>query len=188
MKTYHKNPRKLTDRQFKLLKRDLKKLGDLSGVVHDKNSDEIISGNQRSKIFEINKCKIEITREYKKPTRTGTIAEGYIIYQDEKFSYRRVDWNSEQCERANIVANKAGGEFNFEEFADDFDTDDLIYWGFDEKELKALDFDMGEEEKEGDGEEIKSICEIVIECENEIEQEKIYNEIKGTYKCRLLTL
>ena len=47
MKQYHKNPRKITDAQKKALERDLKELGDLSGIVHDVNSDEIIGGNQR---------------------------------------------------------------------------------------------------------------------------------------------
>jgi len=31
MNKYHKNPRMLTEKQFKLLERDLKELGDLSG-------------------------------------------------------------------------------------------------------------------------------------------------------------
>jgi len=51
MNKYHKNPRMLTEKQFKLLERDLKELGDLSGIVHDINSNEIISGNQRVSVF-----------------------------------------------------------------------------------------------------------------------------------------
>lgn len=51
MKQYGKNPRKITKKQLEQLKANIEELGDLSGIVHDLNSDEIISGNQRSKVF-----------------------------------------------------------------------------------------------------------------------------------------
>lgn len=35
---------------------------------------------------------------------------------------------------------------------------------------------------------IKSVFEVIIECKNENEQEKIYNELNKKYKCRLSTL
>lgn len=58
MKEYHKNPRKISADQLEQLKANIEELGDLSGIVHDLNSDEIISGNQRSKIIDINNCEI----------------------------------------------------------------------------------------------------------------------------------
>jgi hypothetical protein len=45
MKKYHKNPRDITAKQLKLLKRDLEELGDLSGIVHDVNTDVCRSGS-----------------------------------------------------------------------------------------------------------------------------------------------
>jgi len=44
-KLYHKNPRQISERQYADLRRWLSEFGDLSGVVHDLNSDEIIVGN-----------------------------------------------------------------------------------------------------------------------------------------------
>lgn len=35
---------------------------------------------------------------------------------------------------------------------------------------------------------VHSIYQIAIDCKDEKEQEKIYNELKGKYKCRILTL
>jgi hypothetical protein len=35
---------------------------------------------------------------------------------------------------------------------------------------------------------VKSLYQIAIDCKDEKEQEKIYNELKGKYKCRVLTL
>jgi len=161
MNKYHKNPRTLTKKQFELLKRDLQELGDLSGVVHDINSDEIISGNQRSEIFDVNSCRIEIIKEYKEPTKTGTVAEGFIYYKDERFSYRKVDWTPEQCEKANIVANKAGGSWDMDTLANMFDFDNLMDWGFSDKELIGLDFGTdtkGLTEDDTLPEDVETIC------------------------------
>jgi len=135
MKKYHKNPRILNEKQAALLKKTLIELGDLSGIVHDVNSDEIIGGNQRSDIFDINKCKIEIVKKYPKPTKTGTIAEGYVLWNDERYTYRRVKWTPKQCEKANVIANRAGGTWDFEILSQKFETSDLIEWGFEEWEF-----------------------------------------------------
>ena len=48
MKLYHKNPRQITKKQYSDLETWLRELGDLSGIVHDLNSDEIIGGNQEA--------------------------------------------------------------------------------------------------------------------------------------------
>jgi len=137
MNKYHKNPRVLTEKQFKLLERDLKELGDLSGIVHDINSNEIISGNQRVSVFTPSDVDIEIIEEFDPPTKTGTIATGWIKYNGERYSYRRVKWTPEKCEKANIVANKAGGSWDWDILANRFDIDDLLNWGFDKEELST---------------------------------------------------
>ena len=134
MNKYHKNPRVLTEKQFKLLERDLKELGDLSGIVHDINSNEIISGNQRVSVFTPSDSDIEIIEEFNPPTKTGTIATGWIKYNGERYSYRRVKWTPEKCEKANIVANKAGGSWDWDILANEFDFDSLKDWGFSEEE------------------------------------------------------
>jgi len=53
MKQYHKNPRKLSAEQEEKLRQNIIELGDFSGTVHDLNTGEIISGNQRSKIIDL---------------------------------------------------------------------------------------------------------------------------------------
>lgn len=136
-----RNPRKITDKQVERLKVDLIDLGDLSGVVHDLNSDEIIGGNQRSKIFDINSCKIVMTEEYDEPDSQGTVGWGYILWQDHKYTYRAVRWDERTCDRANIEANKAGGTWDFQELVTDWDLDDLTEWGFEPEELGLADPD-----------------------------------------------
>lgn len=138
MNTYHKNPRKMGDERKEKLKQNLLELGDLSGVVHDLNSDEIIGGNQRSSIFDINHAEIKLVRSFNPPTPQGTVALGYISWQGEMFAYRQVRWTPEQCEKANITANALGGEFDYDMLMEEFNPENLKDWGVD----LNLDFDL----------------------------------------------
>lgn len=135
MKTYHKNPRQITTKQFTELKEWLRELGDLSGIVHDLNSDQIIGGNQRSRIFNINECKIVMLEEYPQPDEQGTVGWGFIIWEGKKYAYRQVRWTEKQCEKANIIANKSGGGWDFDTLANQWNTEDLLQWGFNGYEL-----------------------------------------------------
>lgn len=135
MKTYHKNPRQITEKQFSDLKRWLKELGDLSGIVHDLNSDEIISGNQRARAIKIDACETVLVEELEKPDEQGTVALGYIIWEEKRYNYRQVRWTPEWCERGNIIANKAGGEWDFDILANEFEIPMLLDTGWEEFEL-----------------------------------------------------
>ena len=150
MKQYHKNPRQITEKQFGQLDATLRELGDLSGIVHDLNTDEIIGGNQRSRVFDINKCTVEIVEQFEQPDEQGTVALGFVVWRGKKYAYRQVRWDAKQCEKANIVANKAGGAWDMDTLANEFELDELLEWGFDKKELD-LDLwagDAPEEPKE----------------------------------------
>ena len=147
---YHKNPRQITDQQFENLERWLEELGDLSGVVHDLNSNQIIGGNQRGRIFDINECEIQLDEVYDQLDEQGTVALGHVIWKEFKYTYRQVRWTEYQCEMANIVANKAGGEWDFDALANKFKLDDLLDWGFIEHDLD-LDLWLSEPTDENRG-------------------------------------
>jgi len=136
LKQYHKNPRRIKEQDFKNLQQWLGELGDLSGVVHDLNSDEIITGNQRGRVFDVGACQIEMISRLDEPDEQGTVGLGFIVWQGKRYNYRQVRWSPGQCEKANIIANKAGGEWDMDLLANEFDLGDLIDWGFD-------DFDLG---------------------------------------------
>ena len=140
MKLYHKNPRTISKKQYSQLEEWLRELGDLSGIVHDLNTDEIIGGNQRSRVFDVDKCKVEITQQLDAPDEQGTVALGFIVWEGKRYSYRQVRWTDKQCEKANVVANKAGGDWEWDTLANNFDMGDLLEWGFSEKELTGCDF------------------------------------------------
>lgn len=139
IKEFENNPRKINDRQKKLLLDSMKKYGDLSCIVHNIQDDQLVGGNQRSKAIDINSCKIEITKELKKPNKVGTIAYGFVVWKGERFMYRKVDWDKATAKAANVVANKLGGVFDDEMLASGFQFDELIGLGFEEEELRFFD-------------------------------------------------
>jgi len=134
-KLYHKNPRQITAKQYEALAVDLAELGDLGGIVHDLNSDEIIGGNQRSRVFDLNACDVVLTEILPEPDAQGTVAHGYVLWKGNKYAYRQVRWTERQAERANIVANKRGGTWDMDILADQFEVSDLLDWGFEPFEL-----------------------------------------------------
>lgn len=142
MQQYSKNPRKISEAQLEQLKQNIQELGDLSGIVHDLNTDEIISGNQRSKVININECEIEIVKKYDKPNEQGTIAFGFVIFENQRLNYRQVRWNEKQREKACITANALGGEFDYKILQSEFDTELLKGWGIEDIDNhRLLDMD-----------------------------------------------
>lgn len=138
MKQYHKNPRTISDGDLADLRRWLGELGDLSGVVHDLNSDEIIGGNQRGRVFDINECEIELVAGPHEADGQGTVAHGFVVWQGSRYAYRQVRWTARQCEKANIVANQAGGDWDGVILAAEHEAADLVEWGFEKGELEEL--------------------------------------------------
>lgn len=186
MKQYHKNPRQISGKQFDQLSATLQDLGDLSGIVHDLNSDEIIGGNQRSKVFDINDCQIELVDQYDAPDEQGTVAHGFIIWHDKRYAYRQVRWTPQQCEKANIVANKAGGSWDFDVLANEFELDDLLDWGFEAFEL-GLDEDDATESETEKLEDVPEQWAVMVQCQNEFEQVELLQKLSDEgYTCHAL--
>lgn len=125
------NPRKISETQMAQLREWMKKYGDLGGIVHNKTTGNIISGNQRSKIIDIESAQITITEEHKKADSTGTLAVGYVEYEGARFNYRLVKWTKKKEREALVIANKAGGEWDMEILSEAFNDLPLGDWGFD---------------------------------------------------------
>lgn len=126
---YKGNPRKITDKQRELLKEHIEELGDLAGVVYCVENKAYVGGNQRSDIFD--GSDIQIVERYDTPTQNGTIAHGYIQYNNEKYSYREVSFTESQFKKACVVANNDGGSFDWD-ILDSWDSDELSEWGLDD--------------------------------------------------------
>jgi DNA modification methylase len=137
-----KNPRTISDQKLKQLKKALIEFGDLSGIVFNRKSGQLVGGHQRAKHLDAD-TPVTITKTYSRPTKTGTVAEGYVLLDGERFSYREVSWDKHKEMAANIAANKGAGSWDLPELGEwikelsSFDVDfDMDLTMFDEDELE----------------------------------------------------
>lgn len=188
------NPRNITSGQHEDLKQWLDELGDLSGIIYNVRTKQFPGGNQRSKAMDFNQCKKEYYLENKKPDRQGTLKLGYIIWKRAKYSFRVVDWTEEQERKANIIANKAGGDWDWEKLQSSFTDIELLDWGFDEKEINNIFF-KGHIYKEGalegdfTGGNITDNNQyaVIVLCTGEDDQVKIFNDLqKSGLTCKIV--
>lgn len=155
LKPNPKNPRTITDVKLGLLKKALNEFGDLGGFVFNRSTQQLVGGHQRAKLFD-KKAAVTIDKRYPKPTKTGTVAEGFIVLKGERFRYREVQWDSIKEKAANIAANKGAGEWDFSELGNWFKeidglSFDLDLTMFDEDErARFLETDKEEDDKKAD--------------------------------------
>lgn len=135
LKAYEHNPRKMGKEEFELLQSSLDEFGDLSGVIFNVKANNLIGGHQRTNHFKRSDSEIIITEEFNPPTRTGTTAQGYIVLDGEKYSYREVSWDNDKEQRANILANKVSGTWDFDKLANAFGSELLLATGWNEREI-----------------------------------------------------
>jgi DNA modification methylase len=102
------NPRKITDEQLHRLKKSMTEFGDLSGIIFNIRTNNLIGGHQRIKHFD-DSWKIV---KKKSTDDLGTVAVGYVDTPFGRWFYREVDWDETKEKAANIAANKHGGEFD----------------------------------------------------------------------------
>ena len=154
LQLYEFNPRKISKEEFKKLTDSLEELGDLSGIILNLESKQIIGGNQRVKWFKLldpKKCSIEITEEFKKPDKQGTVAFGFIVADGYRYSYREVKWDEETEKKANLRANKLGGEDDNELLAKYFSDVELEMGGYTESDITSLMQEVNIEDPETNG-------------------------------------
>lgn len=107
------NPRRLTDAQYKHLRKSMEELGDLGVAVvnmHTGRENVIIAGHQR----------IRVAKDMGRKT----------------FPCIEVDFPPEKEKKANLRLNKTGGEWDFDALANAFEIEELLEEGFTEKELR----------------------------------------------------
>lgn len=141
LKPNEENPRKVSDQKLEFLKNSIAEFGDLSGFVHNRRSERIVGGHQRQKVMPPG-VTIHITKLYPKPTRIGTVAVGYLLFDGERHSYRQVDWDESKEKAANIAANKGAGSWDDKLLSQWMR--DLDEYGFD------LDLTMFDEDERSD--------------------------------------
>lgn len=111
LKPNEQNPRKISPKKLEMLRASLAEFGDLSGIVFNRRSKQLIGGHQRAQILPPD-AEVVLTHQYKRPTSQGTVAEGHIVLAGERYAYREVDFDEQRERAANIAANRAAGDWD----------------------------------------------------------------------------
>jgi ParB-like chromosome segregation protein Spo0J len=113
---YYKNPRSLSEKEFKQLKTSLDKFGMIDKpIVNLDAGNTIIGGHQRKHVLE-----------------ASGVSECECWVPDRALTEREV-------EELNIRLNKNTGAWDFDVLANEFELPDLIEWGFEPFELGVND-------------------------------------------------
>jgi hypothetical protein len=133
------NPRKISDEKLEMLGKAMQEFGDLSGIVVNLKTGNLIGGHQRVKHFNPSWP----IKKHKQTDSTGTVALGEIETPFGLWSYREVDWPEKKELAANIAANQHGGEFDEQKLKDQLieindGSIDMALTGFDTVEISDL--------------------------------------------------
>lgn len=120
------NPRKIDNEGLARLKKTIESLGDLSGIVINLRTGNLVSGHQRKKVLP---PESKITKRPVKDS-VGTVAAGTIITPDgREYAYREVDWGLDLEMAANLAANEGAGDWDFAKRVEILEK--LDSWNFD---------------------------------------------------------
>lgn len=116
LKANPKNPRRISKEDFAALQESIKRFGDMSCVVFNVRSQQLVGGHRRIDAIKANpdQTRVEIIERFTAPNSVGTIAEGKIWLGTESYKYREVDWDEGTEKAANIAANRIQGEFDLD--------------------------------------------------------------------------
>lgn len=153
-----RNPRKINKDDFENLKKSIERYGDLSCIVFNVRTQQLVCGHQRMEAFNASpgEKRIDIEKRYDPANRQGTVAEGKLWYDNESYKYREVDWNDADAEAAGIAANRIQGEndidllaqVNYELSQLENGAELLAATGQSDRELKRLNKLVGVEDAE----------------------------------------
>jgi len=185
------NPRKISEEQLEMLKKSMRKFGDLSGIVYNIKTGHLIGGHQRVKTFD-HTWPLKI-KKLPKPDKVGTVASGIVKTPYGDWAYREVRWNETKEKAANIAANQHGGEWDMDLLPDllkdlkdlDFDMD---LTGFGEKELESFLNPKSKKSSTNNNAGKLNLEEkhaILVECKDESEQRDLRIKFtKDGIKCK----
>jgi hypothetical protein len=160
-----------------MLQNSLEEFGDLSPIVLNIRTGHLLGGHQRTKVLrdKFGDADITITQTYEPATSVGTVREGYVLIDGERFAYREVDFDENRERLANLAANRGAGDFD-EEMLKNWLADlaqhedlDLDLTMFSEDERNKL-LDLSEPEPDMTDHDIQERFDILITCRDETQQ------------------
>lgn len=147
-----RNPRKpwRNEKQRKQFLQSLQTFGDLSGIVFNRTTQQLVGGHKRVAEFKNQHSELRITEKLDALDACGTAAYGQVILADgTRFAYREVEWSKPKEAAANLAANKWSADWDMAGVSDLLaEVKDggfeLALTGFDDDELAAITEEFGE--------------------------------------------
>lgn len=182
------NPRKISKRGEVGLAASLTEYGDLSGIVFNRRTGQLVAGHQRLK---------QIREKYGDlPIESIDPAAGLFgirVDDNHFFSVRVVDWSAAKQRAANVTANnhKIGGEFSegLESYLLEFKseiTEEIGTRTLDDTLLLDL---IATPTPDSGILDIKPVFQVVVECESESQQKQRYEQLKSLgFSCKVITV
>lgn len=188
------NPRAISDRAKVGLRHSLEHFGDLSGIVFNQRTGELVTGHQRVDQLRERYGDRPIT-----PIDEGNGLYGIFVDADHYFPVRVVDWSRAMQRAANVAANNTLIQGTFSDDLADYlleveaDLETSMSGVLDECLLSdLLRMAAEEDEEQSDGavnKQIAEIYQVVIDCDNEDEQRHIWNRLTAEgLRCKPLTI
>jgi len=188
------NPRKITEESASGLRASLKRFGDLSGIVFNRRTGELVTGHQRMAQIreEYGDRDIELINE-------AAALYGIRVDAEHYFSVRVVDWTQAKQRAANVAANNAKlqgtftGELSTYLLSVEAELAAELPGVLDEclmLDLMAAGLDTSDAtEDEGKSVEISESFQVIVQCASEEHQREIYERLTGEgLSCKVLTL
>lgn len=146
LKANPKNPRQISKFDYDNLVQSIKIFGDLSGIVFNETTEQLVGGHQRVEAFKQLGGQPVVTERLSEPNSVGTVARGHVLLGDEQYAYRIVRWEAAFESAANVAANRIQGDFDKDLLAQldynlsqlDNSADLLALTGQDEDELNKM--------------------------------------------------
>lgn len=180
------NPRRISEEAEEGLRSSLERFGDLSGIVFNVRTGELVCGHQR-----VNQIR-ELYGDRDIEVVDKKMGVGRILIDDGRFfGVRVVDWSKSVQRAANVAANsqRISGRFDdnlssylmdvLEDFQEEMPgaADDLLL-------LELIDVDLEEEPKNSG---VAEKYQVIVDCEDEDQQQEVHELlIKKGWKCRVL--
>lgn len=186
------NPRKISDESAAGLRASIKRFGDLAGIVFNKRTGELVAGHQRLEQIraEYGDLPIELIDQ-----ATGT--HGIRVSESEFFAVRVVEWSPAKQRAANVAANNPKiqgtftGDLSTYLLSVEAELQEEMPGVLDEclmVQLLELGLD-GSDATESKDVPISESYQIIVQCNNEEHQQKIYEQLTGEgLSCKVLTL
>lgn len=195
------NPRRMTDEAAGGLAASLKRFGDLSGIVFNRQTGELVTGHQR-----MNQIRAEYGDLPIELIDAAAGLHGIRVDDSHFFPVRIVDWTPAVQRAANVAANntKIQGTFtsDLSNYLLSVEAElsaelpgvleecllvELLSAGLDTTE--ATEEDDGPEDDDGAEVGISESFQVIVQCTDEAHQRQIYEQLTGEgLSCKVLTL